>query len=628
MKVRVLGPAFALIALALAVASFGTAAAQGNDLPAAAAIPTNLPSPVIPVVPTVAPGYSAPNTAPPSASIVGVSGSFVGISLQDAVGMALLKNPNLAVSASNMRIAHYQIIEAKAPFDLRFLVEPSTSFSVQQPQNALFAGPGSTTVVPSPGPIFGITGLPTYPPTLHNAGDIIQHQYGWQYGLGGQTLSGTKFTAGIQQLRTYNNVTFNSYNPYYIASLNLNVTQPLLKDLGMNAAKHQLRLAFINADNSSEQALVDASNSISKVDDTYWDLVAAWRAVAIQEDALQNAVAQQHSNVRLARHGAAAPITAVEATTQVAQFQDSVYSALQNVASLQNQLKSLIVTDPNDPIWMANLVPISPVGQLPSAPDLDGIVATAQQDRPEMRQAFDKYAAAGVDLQYAKNQLLPAANLQVGYQSNGFAGLPLSVPPGLFGTLTCSSSLSTKQTYCPTVPAITKGTMPQAYHNLWTGAFPAFNVNFTVSFPLQNSNARGLRATADQEREQADIYAHGVLDKIGFEARNALQSYQAAVSRLSAARVARESAEAVFASEQRRFRNGESTTFLVLQRQIDLDQALGRELQAQTDMNKSIVELQRVQGTILSDNGVNLTTLGTRALAAPANGSTTGEKKP
>ncbi|MBV8067799.1 MAG: hypothetical protein JO113_07465, partial [Candidatus Eremiobacteraeota bacterium] len=54
---------------------------------------------------------------------------------------------------------------------------------------------------------------------------------------------------------------------------------------------------------------------------------------------------------------------------------------------------------------------------------------------------------------------------------------------------------------------------------------------------------------------------------------------------------------------------------LVLQRQVELEQARGQELQAQTDLNKAVVELQRVEGTILSDNGVKVQMLGSQALA-------------
>ena len=52
----------------------------------------------------------------------------------------------------------------------------------------------------------------------------------------------------------------------------------------------------------------------------------------------------------------------------------------------------------------------------------------------------------------------------------------------------------------------------------------------------------------------------------------------------------------------------------MLQRQVQLAAARGRELQAQTDLNKAVVELQRVDGTILEANGVNVKTLGSKAL--------------
>ena len=150
---------------------------------------------------------------------------------------------------------------------------------------------------------------------------------------------------------------------------------------------------------------------------------------------------------------------------------------------------------------------------------------------------------------------------------------------------------------------------------MWTGAYPTFNIAFVVNFPLENNTARGLKQIADQEEDQAAIERQALDQRIETEARNALQTYQSALSRLSAASQAREAADAVYASEVRRFHNGASTTFLVLQRQVELAEARGRELQAQTDLNKAVVELQRVQGTILTDNGVNLQTIGTKALA-------------
>jgi outer membrane protein TolC len=136
--------------------------------------------------------------------------------------------------------------------------------------------------------------------------------------------------------------------------------------------------------------------------------------------------------------------------------------------------------------------------------------------------------------------------------------------------------------------------------------------------PIQNDAARGLLHQADEERTQAEVSLQAVDQRILAEARNALQVYESSLSRIYSARTSRESAESVYASELRKYRAGESTTYLVLQRQLELAQARGRELQAQTDLNKAVVELQRVQGTILRANSVSLKTLGSRALATPS----------
>lgn len=608
MKVRSVPAAVAVLAVALASLPVAPTSAQLNDnLPARATLPTEIPSPHFPVVPSVAPGYRAPEVAPSAAQIIGVTQQpFVDIALQDAIAMALLKNPNLAVSASNVRIAHYTIVEVKGAYDVQLALKPTSSFSVQPPQNAFVAGPGQVGEY-SPGP----NAVGTGPIFTSGPGNIIQHQSSFQYGVGGQTENGMTYQAGIQQSRTYNNTVFNAYNPYYIATLDAMVTQPLLKNAGMNATKRQLKLAFVNADSRAAQALIDASNTLSQVEDAYWNLVAAWRNVAIQEEALKEAIAQRQSNVRLARRGASAPIDAVESQTQVSNFQNNVYSALQTVSQLQVQLKSLIVANPADPIWTANLVPSTSVQQLPNAGELAQIVAEAQQNRPEIRQAEDKRLSADIDRMFALNQSLPQADLQVQYLSNGFAGILAPVPPFLLGECFAVSRLLS----CPTPPPNTQGSMPFAYHNMWAGYFPTFNVALVVGYPIQGSLGRGMRGVASEEEAQAKILMRNVVQRLGAEARNALQAYKTALAKLNAARKSREAAQAVYASEVRKFHQGESTTYLVLQRQLQLAQARGLELQAQTQLNQSVVELQRVEGTILTNNGVDLRTLGSQTLA-------------
>ena len=541
-----------------------------------APIPSPAPRVVLPLLPTVAGGYHAPKVLPSPGRLVGIAQQpFVGITLQSAIAMALLKNPNLAIAASNTRIASYQIQEAKGAFDVRFMVEPSVKHDLQAPQNAFFSGPAF--------------------------GAIVQNTQSLQGGVNGELPGGQQYSVGISQSKIDDNTIINSFNPYYATSFNVALTQPLLKNFGINAPKRNLELSILSADASQAQALVGVSSTIASVEDTYWNLVNAWRAVAIDEAALRQATLQQASNVRLAKRGAAAPIDAVESSTQVSAYQQAVFEGLQQVTIEQNTLKALVLADPADPIWRANLVPSSSVLHLPRVPSYGQLLALALKNRPEVRQVADAAAQAAVNVKYAKNQTLPQADLQLQYQSNGLAGT--AVPP-----------ISGSPFGSATPPPYLVGGLGQSYNNLTAGKFPTYSVGVAISLPLGNNTARGALAVAREQALQAKLQGANIRERIVFDVRNALQAYQTALASLSAARQARESAAQVYSSEQRKFHSGASTTFLVLQRQVELVQAQGRELRAQTALNQAVVELQRVDGSILRVNNVQLGNVGTQAL--------------
>ena len=259
------------------------------------------------------------------------------------------------------------------------------------------------------------------------------------------------------------------------------------------------------------EVLTQASSTVTNVSNTYWDLVAAWRDVAIQEEGLRNSQAQAASNARLAARGAAAPVDIVESNTQVNVFQDNVFASLQSVQSLQTQLKSLILGNPADPLWMANLVPTSPVLQLPAEPKLDDLIVTALRNRPELAQLRAERLSTNANLAYAKNQRLPQLDLGVGVTANGFSGVPnsLSGTP-FFQTLggegyaspldqliSNYNTTATPANQIPfivpnfgTVPAFQTGTIGQSWQNLWQMRFPTYNVSLTLQFPIGNRTAK------------------------------------------------------------------------------------------------------------------------------------------
>lgn len=107
-----------------------------------------------------------------------------------------------------------------------------------------------------------------------------------------------------------------------------------------------------------------------------------------------------------------------------------------------------------------------------------------------------------------------------------------------------------------------------------------------------------------------------MLQRIRGESVNAIQGLREAQYRVVAARSAREAAQRVLLGEQRRFAAGTSTTFLILQRQLNVANQQLRELQAQTDLDKAIVELNRVSGGIFAQNGIDASALGGTSLDA------------
>ena len=564
---------------------------------------------VLPAVPALPPAPPDPALPLPSGEIAGNDGPFVGLALDAAIGMALARNPDLVVSQSSRRVASFQIVAATGAYDLQLEIQPSYT-SARSPAISTFqAGPD---------------GSPLRTSTL-----------GASASLSGSTAHGGRISATTSLARTTNDSTVNSYDPYYATALGISFTQALARGRAIDDARRGIALAKINADLADDTALLDASTVVDETVVAYDNLVAAWKNVAIQEDALRQARAQSESNARLVRGGTAARVDVVESDAQVAEFQESVYAAIANVASLQNSLKSLILGDPGDPIWTANLVPTTPISTLVPEPTLADVVAKALVARPEVGRLRENIRAQDVNVAYASDQRKPQIDLNAGITENGFAGR--ATPPtnnpfvgstatqvGAIDALIARANASAPPGATPLVPIGAGlgsplfpgsiGGLGTSYKSLFAGTYPQYSIGATIAFPLRNRTADATYGAQVERRQSLVAQEVGLIQRVQFEARNAIAGYRSSRARLIAATAARTAAESVAASESRKFHAGQSTTFLVLQRQVAVASQRGRELQAQSDVQKALVELDRVTGAILVNNGVDVGKIGTSSL--------------
>ena len=158
-----------------------------------------------------------------------------------------------------------------------------------------------------------------------------------------------------------------------------------------------------------------------------------------------------------------------------------------------------------------------------------------------------------------------------------------------------------------TVPSNLVGGYFKSLSNLATADYPTYRVGVTVSLPFGNRTAKANLGRTLVEADQIRNQKAQQEQTIESDVRNALQALRSSEARLQAALATRQSAEQLYESEQRQFRAGTSTVFLVQQRQITLVTARGGELQAQTLLNKAVSTFQRATGSTLSANSVEIT---------------------
>jgi HAE1 family hydrophobic/amphiphilic exporter-1 len=144
----------------------------------------------------------------------------------------------------------------------------------------------------------------------------------------------------------------------------------------------------------------------------------------------------------------------------------------------------------------------------------------------------------------------------------------------------------------------------QSISNLASNRFNNFRVGVQINLPLRNRTAEAQLGRSLVEGQRIATQREQLEQAIQVDVRNALQAVRSAEARLRSAGIARDASEQQYQSEVRKLDAGQSTVFLVLERQTALTTARGNELRAQTDLNKAIAELQRATGSALNTNSI------------------------
>ncbi|HEX3561048.1 MAG TPA: TolC family protein [Pyrinomonadaceae bacterium] len=540
---------------------------------------------------------------------VGVnSGDSLSLSLNEAIRRALENNNDIEVARNDVRLAEQQLYVLQGVYDPVFTYTPEINNSVR-PVTNIFGGAGTAGTVTT---------------TDYNNNATVDKQFG---------RGGGNFTYFFNNTRETTSASNTSINPFYSSAQGLQFTQPLWRNRSIDRNRQQIRIQRKRLEQSDSDFRLRTIAVISQVQRAYWDLVFALRNE-------QN----QISNVNLAREnfrtteasvsaGASAPLQRAEIETELATREDALLIANQQVTVAENTLKTLMLKDPLSPDWSKVLLPTDEPSFDETPVNLESSLKEARENRPEMRRLKLEEEVNDINLQFYKNQTKPRVDLTGTFQTNGLAGTPNSTltsttpSPLILGDSFASTSASAfllqqlnqtrvalglqaitnVPTVTPTatgIPSQFVGGYGQTLQNLFSFSTRQIVVGVTIQLPFKNRVAKANLATARIQRDQLAAQTRGQEETVEVDVRNAVQAVETARRRVIFAREASKSAEEQLAGERRLFQVGRSTQFLLFQRENALVNARNQELQAETDYNKALSDLQRATSTTLRANNI------------------------
>lgn len=525
---------------------------------------------------------------------IGIIGSQP-LSLEEVLRMALANNRDVDISRIDRERAGYNITSAEGVFDPR--VGGTVSFLNNVTPIASALGGSATGTV------------------TNRSGVIDPSVTGSLPGIG------SSYSVDFSNARSTTDNTFIILNPQYPTSLNFSYTQPLWRGLRIDENRRSIEVAKRNLRLSDEQFRQRVMDIVTRAEQAYWDLAFAYGYLEVQIEAVQIAREQDASNRRQEEQGLLAPIDVVAAQTQMATFEQQAYTAQETLTIAENALKQLILAERDDPMWSIAIVPTTPVNLSPPIIPLTDAVQEALANRPELAQLRITRDINQVDNRFFENQTKPQVDLAFLHSNAGLAGTALPVGPnpitgGLSAITDQVNELSTIAGLEPlppigsggggTVPPILVGNYGDSLGNLFAGRFPTTQVQLRISLPLRNRTAEAnLASNVAESRRIRDLQQQAEL-AVEASVRNSMQAVEMSKARLDAARVARVSAEAQYESEQRQFRAGTSTLFLVQQRQNDMITARSQERLSESALGKAIAAFDLATGRTLSVRNIDI----------------------
>ncbi len=428
---------------------------------------------------------------------------------------------------------------------------------------------------------------------LDASGNVIQKNNTLSAEISQTLPGGGSLRATLNNTKTNTSQSFQTINPRYGSTLTFNLSQPLLKGFGWNISRREILIARNSLAISESNLELQLANTVYNVEQAYWNLVNSIDSLEVSRQSLSLARDLLEKNKRSVEVGQLAPIDILSAQAEVASLEAGILQAEATVKNNEDQLKTLLNISEEEKAMFTSIVPKDKPNAGERTIALEEAMATALQNRPELKSQRMTTKTQEMNLTYAKNQLLPDLSLSARYWSPGISG--------------------TQILYLNNNPlsGIVIGRLPggssQALKDAMNFKYQNWSVGLTLTIPTSNVFSRAAHTQAKLNLDQAILNMKNQEQQIYLEITTAVRAVETNFKRIGAYKIARELAEQKLAAEEEKRKVGLSTNYLILQYQRDLANARSSELRAVTDYSLSLASLDKALGLSLKNKNIELT---------------------
>ncbi|MFQ5432091.1 MAG: TolC family protein [Nitrospinota bacterium] len=401
--------------------------------------------------------------------------------------------------------------------------------------------------------------------------------------------TGASYELSLEASQIDTNSSFASLDPLYTPSLQLSLTQPLLKGIGSQINRTSIIVANNNRTMSNHQFAYKVMEVLTKTREAYWDLVYLNKELVVLQESLERAKDFLERIKLQVTVGSLAPIEIVAAQATVAVREETLIGVRHQISDTQDRLKALINKSDAQPGSDVRIHPGDEPVFKTTELGQEQLIELAYSNRPDYRSAWLDVENRERELVFNKNQMKPSLDLQGAIKLKGSRG---NANPVSLGGAPVISSFD--------------GGMADAFSDLSSGKYYDFSIGLVAEYPLFNRASKSRVATSQHELNASKTRFLSTKQAITMEVLRAIREIRTAEQTIHATKLSRILAEKKLEAESKKYDVGASTSFAVLEYQTDLAAEKSKEIKALIDYLKAIARLELATGTVLKKHNISL----------------------